>query len=180
MSILTALVLATAAWPAASPLRVVPQLDYERYAGRWFELARLPFRYERDCVSDVTASYAPRPDGRVTVTNRCVLANGTFQEAEGVARRVDGQPPSVLKVRFAPAFLSFLPMVWGDYQVIALGADYQYALVGTPDRAYLWLLSRTPQMDPALYDELVEQARSQGFDVAALIKTLHTQSARPR
>jgi apolipoprotein D and lipocalin family protein len=68
-----------------------------------------------DCASDVTASYTPRSDGRITVINRCLRANGAAQQAEGVARRVDGQPPSVLKVRFAPAFLSFLPMVWGDY-----------------------------------------------------------------
>jgi len=79
-----------------------------------------------------------------------------------------------LKVRFAPAFLSFLPMVWGDYQVIALGAEYDHVMVGTPDRKYLWILARTPRVDEALYRSLVEQARSQGFDVTALIDTRHT------
>ena len=165
---------AAAAAPDQAPLRVVPQLDYQRYSGRWFEIARLPFRYEKDCASDVTASYAPRPDGRITVINRCVRASGTVQEATGVARRVDGQPPSVLKVRFAPAVLSFLPMVWGDYQVIALGPDYDYAIVGTPDRSLMWMLSRTPGMDPALYNALTSQAQAQGFNVAALIRTQHT------
>ena len=169
-----AAVAAAAAAPDRAPLRVVPQLDYQRYSGTWYEIARLPFRYQKDCASDVTATYAPRPDGRITVTNRCVQANGTVQEATGVARRVDGQPPSVLKVRFAPAVLSFLPMVWGDYQVIALGPDYDYALVGTPDRSLMWILSRTPQMDSAVYTTLTAQAQAQGFNVAALIRTRHT------
>lgn len=170
------LILAAAASRAAAqaPLRVVEQVDYARYAGTWFEIARLPFKYQEKCSSDVTATYEPRPDGRITVTNRCREAGGQMREAEGVARRVEGRPPSVLKVRFAPAFLSFLPMVWGDYQVIALGAEYDHVMVGTPDRKYLWILARTPRVDEALYRSLVEQARSQGFDVTALIDTRHT------
>ena len=91
--------------------------------------------------------------------------------ATGIARRVDGQPPSVLEVRFAPAFLSFLPAVWGDYQIIALGPDYDHAVVGTPDRAYLWVLSRTPRMDPTLYRRLLDGAKGQGFDVAKVVET---------
>ena len=173
-------VLAATVHPDQEPLRVVPKLDYERYSGTWFEVARLPFRYQKDCASDVTASYAPRSDGRIAVINRCLRANGAVQQAEGVARRVGGQPSSVLKVRFAPAFLTFLPMVWGDYQVIALGADYEYSVVGTPDRSYLWFLSRTPRLERQVYDELVQQAKSQGFDVARLIETRHTASAAPR
>lgn len=174
LATLAALAVSAAAASDQAPLRVVPQLDYKRYSGMWYEIARLPFRYQKDCASDVTASYAPRPDGRITVTNRCVRADGTVQEATGVARRVDGQPPSVLKVRFAPAVLSFLPMVWGDYQVIALGPDYDYAVVGTPDRSLMWILSRTPQMNSDVYSALTAQAQAQGFNVAALIQTRHT------
>ena len=99
------------------------------------QIARLPNRFQEKCAGEVVASYALRPDGRITVTNRCRTTGGETTEATGVARRVDGKPPSVLEVRFAPAFLSFLPAVWGDYQVIALGADYDHAMVGTPDRA---------------------------------------------
>jgi apolipoprotein D and lipocalin family protein len=160
--------------PARQPLRTVPQVDYARYSGTWYEIARLPFRFQKDCASDVTANYAPRSDGRITVTNRCLRTDGEVMQAKGVARHEEGKPTSVLKVRFAPAFLSFIPAVWGDYQIIALGADYDYAVVGTPDRRWMWILSRTPVMEPSLYSRLKEQAKAQGFDVDRLIETRHT------
>ena len=93
-------------------------------------------------------------------------------EAVGEARIADRDGPnSRLKVRFAPGFLSFMPFVWGDYQIIELAPDYSHAVVGAPDRKYLWFLSRTPQMDEATYQRLTEAARSQGFDVSKLIRT---------
>jgi apolipoprotein D and lipocalin family protein len=156
------------------PLDVVPQVDFERYAGTWFEIARLPNRFEEDCASDVRATYTPRPDGRITVVNRCVEKDGRVNEAEGVARQVDGKPPSVLKVRFAPRWLSFLPMVWGDYNIIELAPDYTHAIVGSPDRKYLWFLAREPKLDPGTYQRLVDRAKAQGFDVSRLIRTEQT------
>jgi apolipoprotein D and lipocalin family protein len=161
--------------PAAqrSDLRVVPDVDYQRYAGTWYEIARLPNRFQRACVSDVTATYAPRSDGRISVINRCRQSDGEVREATGVARRVDGRPPSVLKVRFAPALLSFLPLVWGDYHIIELGTDYDYAVVGTPNRAYLWILARRPDVASELYRRLLDRVRGQGFDVSALTTTVH-------
>jgi apolipoprotein D and lipocalin family protein len=156
---------------AAGPLAVVPTLDLNRYAGTWYEIARLPNKFQDKCAGEVVARYALRPDGRITVTNSCTTAEGKKDDATGIARRVDGQPPSVLQVRFAPAFLSFLPSVWGDYQVIALGSDYDHAVVGTPDRKYLWILSRTPSMDAALYQRLLEGAKAQGFAVDRVIET---------
>lgn len=162
----------------AAPLRVVGDLDLERYAGRWFEIARFPNRFQRDCAGEVTATYSLRDDGRIAVINRCRQQDGSMKEAEGVARRVEGRPPSVLKVRFAPAFLSFLPMVWGDYQVIALGDEYDYAVVGTPDRKYLWILARQASMDPARYEDAVAAAKAQGFDVGRLVATAQA-SGRP-
>jgi apolipoprotein D and lipocalin family protein len=161
--------LPSAADPAA--LRVVPNLDLARYAGTWYEAGRLPNRFQEKCAGEVVARYQQRPDGRITVVNRCRTGKGDTTEATGVARRVDGQPPSILEVRFAPAFLSFLPAVWGDYQVIALGQDYDHAVVGTPDRQYLWILSRTPQMDPTLYQRLLAGAQAQGFDVTKVVPT---------
>jgi apolipoprotein D and lipocalin family protein len=164
--------MAAATQPPAS-LRVVPVVDYQRYAGTWYEIARLPNRFQRACVGDVTATYAVRPDRRIEVTNRCREADGDMREAKGIARPVEGRPPSVLEVRFAPAFLSFLPVVWGAYHIMDLGTDYDYAVVGTPDRSYLWILARRPYMDPERYRQLIESVRGQGFDVSGLTATAH-------
>lgn len=169
-----AVVLAQTLRAQDKPLDVVPQVDFERYAGTWIEIARLPNRFEEDCARDVTATYTPRPDGRITVVNRCVNKDGSVTEAEGVARPVEGKPPSVLEVRFAPGWLSFLPMVWGDYQIIDLATDYTHAIVGSPDRKYLWFLARDAKMDPALYEKLKARAKAQGFDVSRLIQPEQT------
>lgn len=158
---------------AQQPLHVVRNLDPDKYIGKWFEVARFPNRFQDQCAGDVTAEYAKRADGRIAVRNRCRTTAGTWEDAEGVARRASGAPTSVLEVRFAPAILSFLPTVWGDYQVIALDDAHSYSLVGTPDRKYLWILSRTPKLDDALYDRLTSIASAQGFDVKRLVRTSH-------
>ena len=163
---------------AKSPLRVVPNVDLTRYAGQWYEIARFPNRYQEKCAGDVIASYTLKNDGTVAVLNRCRLKDGGEIKDEGVARVVGkGNPNSVLKVRFAPAFLSFLPQVWGDYQIISLSPDYTQALVGGPDREYLWILSRSPRIDNASYDRLAAEAAAQGFDIRRLQKTKQSQSA---
>jgi apolipoprotein D and lipocalin family protein len=155
-------------------LRVVPSVDLARYAGLWYEVARLPNRFEEKCVGDVTAEYTPDGAGRLKVVNSCRKSDGRITRAEGVARLADKKREnSRLKVRFAPGFLSFLPFVWGDYQIIELAPDYSHAVVGDPSRKYLWILSRTPQMDEGTYMRLTESARSQGFDVSRLVLTRH-------
>jgi len=154
------------------PLRVVPEVDLVRYSGQWYEIARLPNSFQKRCAGEVTATYTLWSDGRISVLNRCRGENGVDIQVEGVARLAGkGQPNSVLKVRFAPAYLSFIPWVWGDYQIIALSPDYTHALVGDPGREYLWILSRSPQMEDDTYDRLVEEAKAQGFDVSRLQKT---------
>jgi apolipoprotein D and lipocalin family protein len=173
--LIVAAVQSDAAAQRRGPLRVVNDVDLQRYAGTWYEIARLPNRFQRVCVGDVSATYVLRKDGRIDVTNRCREADGSVREAKGIARRVEGQPASVLKVRFAPAFLSFLPAVWGDYQIIDLGKDYEYAVVGTPDRSYLWILARRPTMEPELYARVLDSAREEGFDVSAVTTTAHKQ-----
>lgn len=154
-----------------APLTVVTNLVPERYAGRWYEIARLPNRFQTKCAGEVTAEYALRPEGGFTVVNRCRDGSGQTTDAAGVARAVRGAPPSVLQVRFAPALLSLLPFVWGDYQVLALDDAHTYSVVGTPDRKYLWILSRTPQIDSDRYTRLVAIAGEQGFDVSKIEKT---------
>jgi apolipoprotein D and lipocalin family protein len=153
------------------PVEPVPELDLARYAGTWYEIARLPFRYQKDCAHSVVVHYALRDDGRVDVTNRCVRADGTVSEARGLAKRSGAdRPASALKVRFAPAFLSFLSAVWADYWVIDLAPDYSHAAVGGPDRTYLWILSRTPEMPEAQYREVVDRL-ARVYDVAGLVRT---------
>ena len=153
-------------------LRVVPTVDLQRYQGKWYEIARLPNRFQQQCVGNVAASYTLRKDGRITVVNECKLKDGSTDRAEGIARLADPKgSSSKLKVRFAPAFLSFLPFVWGDYWIIDLAPDYSYVLVGDPARKYFWILARTPQIPESTYKQLVEKARAQGFAVARLVKT---------
>lgn len=155
---------------ADTPVRTVTNVDLERYLGVWHEVARLPNRFEDHCVSDVTATYKRRPDGRLDVTNRCRTKDGGPDEANGVARVVDTSTNAKLKVRFAPAWLGVLPFVWGDYWIIGLADDYSYAIVGSPDRKYLWFLSRSPELDRASWDAALAIARDNGFDLSRLIR----------
>lgn len=156
-----------AAAPARSapPLPVVGDLDLDRYIGTWYEIARYPNFFERHCVRDVTASYARNADGTLRVVNACRKEDGTLISAEGVARVV---APARLEVRFAPAWLAWLPLVWGDYWVIELGPDYSYAVVGTPSRKYLWILAREPQLDEATLARIAGGLAAFGFDAARL------------
>jgi apolipoprotein D and lipocalin family protein len=153
-----------------APVRTVPSVDLNRYLGQWFELARFPNKFQRKCLDDVRATYAMREDGRIDVVNRCRTEKGV-NEARGVARVVDTQTKARLQVRFAPALLSFLPAVWGDYWVIGLAPDYSWAVVGTPARDYLWILSRTSALSEASYAAALDTAKSNGFDVSRLVKT---------
>lgn len=157
-----------------TPLRVVASVDLQQYAGLWYEIARLPNRFQKQCVNAVTAEYLLRADGTMTVVNRCRLADGRTTEAKGVARVAGPKTPnSMLKVRFAPSFLSFLPQVWGDYQIILLDPGYRHVVVGAPDRKYLWVLARTPEIDEATYGRLLDEAKNQGFDVTRIERTRH-------
>lgn len=159
-------------------VRAVPDLDLDRYAGRWYEIARLPNRFQRDCAGDVTATYELREDGRIDVINRCRKENGETMMATGIARLAsDEGPASKLKVRFAPAFLGFLPFVWADYWVIDLAPDYSYAVVGHPNRDYLWILSRTHEIDDRLYEEIVARVAKQEFEVERLLRTAQSGDA---
>ncbi len=160
---------------AAAPLPTQDWVDLARYAGRWYEIARLPNRFQAHCAGDVAATYTLRADGRVRVVNECRRDDGEITRAEGVARRAhDTGPSSRLKVRFAPRILSFLPFVWGDYWILELDRDYRHAVVGDPGRKYLWILSRSPAMDAATYHGLAAAAGGLGFDTTRLVRTEHS------
>lgn len=169
--LLLGLVLGSSAM-ANEPLDLVDSIDLERYQGRWYEIARLPNRFQDQCAGEVTAEYELLDDGRVSVTNRCRRADGAWSEAEGIARRdrSDGRE-AALEVRFAPRWLSWLPFVWGEYRVMVLDKQYRYALVGSDDREFLWILARQPELPDDVFNRLVAEAQRQGFDTARLSRT---------
>ncbi|WP_009964414.1 lipocalin family protein [Verrucomicrobium spinosum] len=154
---------ATGSKSNVGPPPTVASVDLKRYTGTWYEIARFPHSFEKG-ASHVTANYLSMPDGTVKVVNRA-MKNGKPDSIEGVATPVSGSNGAKLKVKF----FTFLPS--GNYWVLALDdKNYQWAMVGEGSRKYLWILSRTPQMDKEVYETLVNRAREIGYDVGLLEK----------
>ena len=149
-------------------VKTIAALDVPRYLGTWYEIAKFPNWFQKKCVSNTKAVYTAKPDGNLRVLNSCKTATGETSEAEGLARQIGTKDSPKLEVRFAPEWLSFLPMVWGDYWVIDLDPQYQVAAVSDPRREYLWVLSRTPQIDPQVYADLLVRLKKQQFDIQKL------------
>ena len=167
-SLLATTLMATAIPAAALPNQPVAALDLTRYVGQWHEIGHLPMFFQRNCVDKITANYTTNRDGTIAVRNACRVKDGSMESSDGVARKVQGRP-AALQVRFAPAWLSWLPMVWADYWVVDLDANYQWAVVGGPSRKYLWILSRNPSMSRVLFDQIKERARQRGYPVDNLM-----------
>jgi apolipoprotein D and lipocalin family protein len=146
-------------------LEVAPKVELEKYLGKWYEIAHLPAKFQEGC-NETTATYTLMDNGVISVLNEC-KRNGEAKQARGKAKVVDKTSNAKLKVTF------FWPF-YGDYWIIKLGDDYDYSVVGTPNRKYLWILSRTPQMDDKLFSELVNFSELKGFNVKSLIKTSHS------
>jgi apolipoprotein D and lipocalin family protein len=146
-------------------LPTVEHVDLARYQGTWYEIARLPLYFEKNCAGNVTATYTLRTDGKIQVVNRCLKADGRPIVAKGTGQlaRKDG-PASQLKVTF------FWPF-FGDYWILDLDPSYRWAVVGSPDRESLWVLSRTPALDRSVTDRLLAAARSHGFDTSKMVWT---------
>lgn len=139
------------------------KVDLQRYMGVWHEIARLEHHFQKNCIGS-SAEYSLRDDGEVTVINRCIDdRDGSTREAKGRAWSVDPIDNSKLKVTF------FWPFR-GDYWIIELGENYQYSVVGAPNRHYLWILAREPVMDAVVYSGILERLRGQGFPVDNLIR----------
>ncbi|TAG33557.1 MAG: lipocalin [Polaromonas sp.] len=153
------------------PLASIPTLDVPRYMGTWYEIARYPNWFQRRCLKNTRADYSAQADGRVRVVNLCTNKEGEVIEAIGEARQRGGATSPKLEVRFAPAWLSFMPFVWGNYWVIDLDPSYQLVAVSEPKREYLWILSRTPEVTAKAYDELVARLEKKGLDSRKLERT---------
>lgn len=145
------------------PLQTVQQVDLKRYLGQWYEIARYPNRFQKNCLES-SASYTLRDDGDIEVLNRCTDSEtGKHRQAKGHAWVVDTTSNAKLKVSF------FWPFR-GDYWIIELGSEYEYAVIGTPNRKYFWILSRTRTMDHTLYATILQRAKQQGFDPAQVVR----------
>jgi apolipoprotein D and lipocalin family protein len=160
---------------AGAGLATIDSLDVPRYLGAWYEIAKYPNRFQKQCDGFTTAHYSLQPDRSIQVINRCRRADGAIDEAVGSARQIGGPDSPRLEVRFAPGWLSFLPMVWGDYWVIDLDRDYQLAAVSEPKREYLWILSRTPTVPREAMAALLARLERQGFDLRRLEPTKQTR-----
>ncbi len=163
----------TEAKPGDGELRTIPALDVPRYMGTWFEIAKYPNRFQKQCVSNTRADYKLLGDGALQVTNRCTVESGAVEEVVGAGRQIGDARSPKLQVRFAPEWLSFVPWVWGDYWVIDLDPEYQLVAVSEPKREFLWVLARTPTVNLRAYEELVARLEKRGFDSRKIVLTRH-------
>jgi len=148
------------------PLKTVGHVELEKYLGKWYEIAKFPQSFENGCTN-VTAEYSLRDDGKISVINSCIK-DGEPKSTEGIASIDDKESNAKLEVQFQWPFS-------GKYWIIALAPDYSYAVVGHPNRKYLWILNRKPVMDTMTYNHLVLVAASRGFDIRKLVKTVQSE-----
>ncbi len=155
------------------PLDTVNTVDLERYAGKWFEIARFEQKFQKDCTA-VTATYTLRKDGDVDVKNTCRKhsPDGELKIAKAKAWVTDKNTNAKLKVQFFLRGIK-LPFFAGNYWILDLGPNYEYAIIGDPSRKYLWFLSRTSEISEELYQELIDKAEDMNFDTSKLLKTVH-------
>jgi apolipoprotein D and lipocalin family protein len=149
--------------------KTVDHVDLKRYQGTWYELARLPMFFQRNCAQS-EAHYTLKDDGNIAVTNRCRTIEGKWEEATGTASPQIKGKTDKLWVVFDNWFSNLFPGVAkGDYWVLYVSPDYKTALVGSPNRKFLWLLSRTPHVPDAVRNDMLMKAQQQGYDTTKLI-----------
>ncbi len=154
-------------------LKTISVLDVPRYMGTWYEVAKYPNRFQKKCVANTQAEYRLLSADSLQVINRCKTDKDDMEVAIGEARQLGAAASPKLQVRFAPSWLSMFPFVWGNYWVIDLDANYQLAAVSEPQRDYLWILARSPNVNPDAYSALLQRLSEQGFDVNRLERTKH-------
>lgn len=155
------------------PFASVSNFNLDKYLGTWYEIARLPMKHQPEDSTDISAVYRLKEDGKVHVQNRCLDKNQHLDEAIAEGTVVDAEHGK-LEVSFLPEGLRWIPFTKGDYWVLKIDADYQTALVGEPNKKYLWILHRDNTLDEATKTEYIQYAQSLGYDVSELIHTVHT------
>jgi len=142
--------------------KVVKYVDLKKYAGLWYEIAKIPNRFQKHCKRGTTAQYKLLENGKIEVINSCIEEDGERDASEGVAQVVDASSNAKLEVSFVS--ILGINLFWGDYWVIGLDDNYEYAVVGTPTRKYGWILSRTPKLSEEKLNEAFELLKSQGYE----------------
>lgn len=156
------IVLSSLIFTQQNPPTTVKYVDLKKYAGLWYEVAKIPNSFQDQCIKNTTAKYTLAEDGEIKVTNSCIDEDGEVDDASGVVRVVDKKSNAKLEVSFV-SFLGWRPF-WGDYWIIGLDENYQWAIVGTPNRKYGWVLSRTPNLDNTTMDKIFGIIKDQGYD----------------
>jgi apolipoprotein D and lipocalin family protein len=148
-------------FPQSIPPKTVENVDLKKYAGLWYEIARIPNSFQKQCVKGTTAEYTLKESGEISVVNSCIDKDGGVDNADGIARIVDKNSNAKLEVSFV-SFLGWRPF-WGDYWIIGLDENYRWAIVGTPGRKYGWILSRTKELDEQTMNKIWEILKEQGY-----------------
>ncbi len=142
--------------------KTVDYVDLKKYVGLWYEVAKIPNRFQSECVKETTAKYTLKANGEIEVINSCIDEKGKIKKTEGVARIVDNKTNAKLDVSFF-SILGWRP-IWGDYWIIGLDENYQWAIVGTPSRKYGWILARKPQLDNGTLEKIFMILKEQGYN----------------
>jgi apolipoprotein D and lipocalin family protein len=152
----------------ASELKVVNHVEVEKYMGRWYEIATITMWFQKDCAGGTTANYELRDDGTVKVVNSCYTSANKLKQSTGRAWVVDTATNAKLKVSFLPFGLK---LAGGDYWIIDLGPNYEYAVVGHPSREYGWILSRTKELPENTLKGIITRLKAQGYDFSKFTMT---------
>jgi apolipoprotein D and lipocalin family protein len=144
-------------------LQVVNKVDLNKYIGLWYEVAKIPNWFQKKCIKNTTAEYSLRDDGKIKVVNSCIQDDGSKNVAEGVAKVVDNISNAKLEVSFVK--ILGIQLFWGDYWIIGLGENYDFAIVGSPDRKYGWILSRTKKLPSDKLNQISDLLKIKGYDI---------------
>ncbi|AFH48699.1 Outer membrane lipoprotein Blc [Ignavibacterium album JCM 16511] len=160
--ILIVMIISTNVLAQQKELKTVDYVDLKKYAGLWYEVAKIPNRFQSQCVKGTTAKYTLKENGEIEVINSCIDKDGELDKTEGVARVVDKNSNAKLEVSFFSIF-GWRP-IWGDYWIIGLDENYQWAIVGTPGRKYGWILARQPKLDNETLEKIYSILKEQGYN----------------
>lgn len=163
--------LANAQSPSSYDIQPVQEVNLNKYLGQWFEIARKPLYFQKMCDYNVSANYSLKSNGNIKVDNTCYDKDGKLKQSIGEAYVQNSPKNSILKVSFLPSLIRWIPVARGDYWILKLDENYQTVLVGSPNKKYLWVLSRNQNPDPKIVDEYLNYAQSLGYDLKDIIKT---------